>query len=463
MLTRTRQGLIRLFVVTLALFVAVTVFAYSLVRLSLDSQDRVYIEIAETVMQGIQRERLTDLARQAKDYAFWDSTVQFVLTGDTEWAEDNIGTYLRETFDVDLSMVVGPDNRVTYRSEGETGEGLLSDEQIQDPAVVTLLNGTRSQSAEEPAPVAGVVKRGSALVSVAAALIVPDTGNQQGYGNDHILLLGRVIDDDRLEALGNLLQLKNLTRVDDPKPGYAHYDFIDPLGRHVASLQWDIYRSVDVQHQLLAIFVVFSLVMLLLAVILLRELYQLARNFARSSVNDELTGLHNRRYFNTVGEVEMRRYCREDESVAFLLLDIDYFKRYNDTYGHQQGDEVLRKLGQTLLGIFRRPGDHVIRLGGEEFGIMFSSDSIDEIRGMGEKVRRSVEDMRIAHSGNDLYGVITVSVGGIAGRAQDIGCDIGQAYRLADEQLYAAKGDRRNCVRIAAIGTIPAEASTASA
>jgi diguanylate cyclase (GGDEF)-like protein len=186
---------------------------------------------------------------------------------------------------------------------------------------------------------------------------------------------------------------------------------------------------------------------------LLRELYQIARRFAQLSNVDELTSLNNRRFFNTMAGAEVHRSCRENRLIGFFMLDVDFFKRYNDTYGHQRGDDVLSSIGHALSALYRRAGDQLFRLGGEEFGVMLVGRSEDEIRASAEKIRTTIEDLAIEHSGNPTAGCVTVSLGGVIARAKAVDCSIERLYKLADDALYTAKQEGRNRVHLVVVET----------
>lgn len=161
------------------------------------------------------------------------------------------------------------------------------------------------------------------------------------------------------------------------------------------------------------------------------------------SHSDNLTGLPNRRRFEDVFELEWRRATRERHSLAICMLDVDHFKPYNDTLGHQAGDQCLQQVAGCLQACFRRPGDMIARYGGEEFvGLLAHTDK----RGahiVFEWLRKRVEDLQIPHP---TRPVVTISLGfcvGIPG-AKSSPEDM---IKNADDALYVAKQEGRNRVR----------------
>jgi diguanylate cyclase len=157
------------------------------------------------------------------------------------------------------------------------------------------------------------------------------------------------------------------------------------------------------------------------------------------SLTDPLTGLPNRREFNERLEERMSAWNRRRESFSLLLLDVDYFKRLNDVYGHLVGDQVLAELGNTLRAAVRRE-DAVARYGGEEFAVLLPNTSLEQATLVGRKVREAASQIILNH--NDQPIAITVS-GGLATIQPNE--QVESLIQRADAALYAAKSDGRNC------------------
>lgn len=159
---------------------------------------------------------------------------------------------------------------------------------------------------------------------------------------------------------------------------------------------------------------------------------------------DGLTGVANRRHFDEYLEQEWRRAVRKGSTVALILLDIDHFKRLNDSAGHQFGDECLRRVADTLIVSVRRAGDLAARYGGEEFALILPDAQLDWALGFAEDIRERVEALAIPHPESPL-GVLTVSLG----VAAELPLDPEAATTLiakADRALYRAKQEGRNRV-----------------
>ena len=161
-------------------------------------------------------------------------------------------------------------------------------------------------------------------------------------------------------------------------------------------------------------------------------------------VRDALTGLYNRRYLDESLGREESRALRSGRPLAFVMLDIDYFKRINDTFGHAAGDAVLREVGGYLLSVARRE-DIICRYGGEEFVLLMSQTSQEKIGERAEKIRRGIHALKVEHDGVPV-GPVSVSIGvGIFPDHGDSGQDV---LKIADEALYLAKQSGRNRVEL---------------
>ncbi|MGM0519149.1 MAG: sensor domain-containing diguanylate cyclase [Campylobacterota bacterium] len=161
------------------------------------------------------------------------------------------------------------------------------------------------------------------------------------------------------------------------------------------------------------------------------------------SITDDLTNLYNRRHFNEVIENEINRAKRESHSIAFLMIDIDYFKNYNDTYGHQEGDTTLVKIAQVLQDNSNRANDFAFRLGGEEFAILTTNKTAKEVEDYANKIRNEIENLKITHEQNPVSKYLTCSIGIIIKEPNSIPSST-KLYKLADDALYMAKDKGRN-------------------
>jgi len=160
---------------------------------------------------------------------------------------------------------------------------------------------------------------------------------------------------------------------------------------------------------------------------------------------DGLTGLPNRRYFDLLFEREWSRVNRFSEPLSVIVADIDYFKQYNDMYGHPTGDNCLKRVAETLSRNTQRGTDLVARLGGEEFIILLPSTDRTGAVTMAERLRRLVGELRIQHNGSAVSTHVTISLG-VAGGLPLKGQSAEELLEAADSALYRAKASGRNCV-----------------
>lgn len=164
------------------------------------------------------------------------------------------------------------------------------------------------------------------------------------------------------------------------------------------------------------------------------------------SCRDGLTGVLNRRGFDDYLNKEWLRAIRQRHDVGLLLIDVDHFKDYNDNYGHQGGDECLRKVAFALGAALKRPSDIVARYGGEEFGVVIPATSIDGGAMIADSLCKSVAALRIPHAFSATAPYVTVSIG-VATIQPQPGDSTDSLIRLADDALYAAKAGGRNQFR----------------
>lgn len=174
------------------------------------------------------------------------------------------------------------------------------------------------------------------------------------------------------------------------------------------------------------------------------ELEEANHQLELMSITDSLTNVRNRRYFDQVAQREMARAIRSREFIAFLMIDIDYFKKINDTYGHQAGDDVLRIVAQTIRQHLQRSNDLLARYGGEEFVLVLSGGNIEGVLQIAENIRRSIEALDLDRVAEGIR--VTVSIG-VHGAVPNYVNTHEDWLRFADEALYVAKGSGRNQVQ----------------
>jgi diguanylate cyclase (GGDEF)-like protein/PAS domain S-box-containing protein len=181
---------------------------------------------------------------------------------------------------------------------------------------------------------------------------------------------------------------------------------------------------------------------------LIVELQEAEIALRRLSVTDVLTGLSNRRAFNELLDEEWRRALRMDYQLVMLMLDVDFFKKYNDTYGHLQGDECLKSVAAVLKNVTRRPGDVVARFGGEEFVILLSMSDTDHAVAVAEKICLDIEALKLPHKRSGLSDYVTISIGVASAMPTNLDISSQNLIQYADDALYKAKQGGRNRVAV---------------
>lgn len=175
------------------------------------------------------------------------------------------------------------------------------------------------------------------------------------------------------------------------------------------------------------------------------ELQSLAKELELLATTDSLTGLANVRRFREFLNKVWSASIREKQELSVILLDVDYFKRYNDTYGHQKGDDCLQSVAQVLKNNVHRPLDLAARYGGEEFVIILSNTGKEGALQVAERVRKGVEALTVLHESSDVAKHVTVSLG-VATTRPDASRTSDALIKKADDELYVAKENGRNRV-----------------
>ncbi len=176
-----------------------------------------------------------------------------------------------------------------------------------------------------------------------------------------------------------------------------------------------------------------------------KRVEKLNEKLREMSYMDSLTGVANRRKFEEYLEAEWERAKRAGRPISLLLIDIDFFKKYNDIMGHPKGDKCLREVAQAISANLRKGIDLVARYGGEEFVVVLPETDLSQAKKIAERIREAVMDLKIPHPGSDVYDRVTVSVG-VASLIPREGMRKEQLIKMADEALYIAKKRGRNRV-----------------
>lgn len=175
---------------------------------------------------------------------------------------------------------------------------------------------------------------------------------------------------------------------------------------------------------------------------IIADSYELQNNCQRFATIDALTGLHNRGWLDEMYEREVNRSIRSQQEASIIMIDVDNFKHFNDQNGHQAGDQILRVIGSTLRKPLR-PNDMIARYGGEEFTVLLPNTSSSEAMAIAERLRTHIEAMDVGELNGKPLPKITISLGVSSNAAKT---KLGEMIGQADNALYQAKQNGRNCV-----------------
>lgn len=176
------------------------------------------------------------------------------------------------------------------------------------------------------------------------------------------------------------------------------------------------------------------------------KLLEMNAKLHRFANTDGLTEVANRYCFDRYLEQEWRRSIRDERTLSLILCDVDFFKQYNDLYGHQAGDECLRKVAQAISRAVKRPADLVARYGGEEFVVILPETDRDGAIRVGEEIRSELQKLQIPHERSSVNEYVTLSLG-LASMIPTQAASPEQLVAEADARLYEAKNSGRNCLK----------------
>ena len=185
-----------------------------------------------------------------------------------------------------------------------------------------------------------------------------------------------------------------------------------------------------------------------------RQLQQSNERLEKTVITDGLTGLFNRRHFDTMFNKELQRSTRQRTSLSLLMIDIDFFKQFNDRYGHAQGDEALKAVSSAIRKLFKRSGDLPSRYGGEEFAIILPGCDGLEMQERAESLRAAIHELKVEHEGSRVDDYLTISVGGVTFKPDAhhvVAPKPRELFSQADKALYQAKSRGRNQVVFAGL------------
>ena len=174
-----------------------------------------------------------------------------------------------------------------------------------------------------------------------------------------------------------------------------------------------------------------------------KQLTILNTKYKMDSITDSMTKLHNRKYFDNIFDNMPFIANANNWRCAFIMVDIDYFKQYNDTYGHDMGDVALKKVASTLKEYFDKKYEFVFRLGGEEFGVILFDINEDSLENCLKDINYKILELEIEHKNSKILDIVSISMGAIIYEPHTY-ISANKLYKLADECLYKSKENGRN-------------------
>jgi len=207
------------------------------------------------------------------------------------------------------------------------------------------------------------------------------------------------------------------------------------------------YKMSDYLIYSLILILVFSLILVSIVIFFSlqkhTELEKLTNKYKADSITDGLTELYNRKYFDLIFS-KITIIAHENKwKCSFIMLDIDFFKPYNDNYGHQQGDEALKEVAKVLNSQLHRTDDYLFRIGGEEFAIILYDTTIAFLHMLSDKIHKGLKESNIKHDFNEDFGRVTISMGVFTALCQHDMSKF-EIYDRADKALYESKENGRS-------------------
>ncbi len=265
-----------------------------------------------------------------------------------------------------------------------------------------------------------------------------------------------------LEGILNGNELKNISIVNfEMQMEHIHKTIKKLIKYEVEVAQYErkkflkVYESIMINVGIILLLVIFGVLIISYYVfksiqsdhtkleIATKKLKRANKKLENVSYTDVLTSLHNRRYFNFIYDRELKRAKRTKSYITFMMLDIDFFKQYNDTYGHIEGDFALKSVAKVLKDSLQRPSDYVFRLGGEEFGVILIDTDESNSAKLARDICDSIRDRKIKHETSKVNDYLTISIGIVCCIA-DEALNENLLLSRADEMLYKAKDGGRD-------------------
>lgn len=433
------------FLLVVSLLSILVIVLYSVIQVNKDARIA-----SEEKVTAIITDKLSQQATLAKDYAFWDETIQYAyLSQNTKWIEQNIGEFLTNTYKVsDLFILDGHNKPVLLLKEGLFEKSSFNS--ISKNALSNLIEKARLSGAI-PVPVSGILMINNHPVIVGISVLTPEDGTVLPAPRPVLIVVKR-LEAPQLLEISKQYRLKDLNfiSIEADKATKASIEIKNPQNKVLGLLSWQPDKPgslilSEIRFPLIVLLISIGLITTVIIKISLKTTQRLKdahENLTHLANHDVLTGLANRRLFDELLEQTIHSARRDNISSAMLYLDLDGFKKVNDTYGHYNGDQLLVTVAERLKDSIRE-ADTIARIGGDEFTILLrNTSSHSDIKTTVEKIQTALEQP-IKLSDNKVK--ISASIG-ITMIPQD-GTDPDILLTNADHALYECKKHGRNTFR----------------
>jgi len=263
-----------------------------------------------------------------------------------------------------------------------------------------------------------------------------------GYLSASVRGMGAILSGTPSQIQGDSSKIENLLVNIEDSTAFL-YTEANVLLQWQASHQIGVLDSMSTTLTVMGTIIIIMFIGLMLA---LRKVSLQKNSLQKLATEDPLTMLKNRRSFDDILKIEFARVKRTGGQLSLLILDLDHFKQFNDSYGHALGDDALIRVAQVLRRTMKRQDDWAFRIGGEEFGCLLSTDTQSAAKEMAELIRKGIMDLDIPHRTSTTADVLTVSIGIAHLPNPDIHTE-NDLYVNADNAMYEAKRSGRNQVR----------------
>lgn len=452
-------------------FLVLVVGVLSVVSISFyaaDKIDKTAIDSSIRLTQSVLSDQQSSLGQTTIDYAWWDDAVEnMVISPNEDWADANLGSYFYNSIGLSRTLVVGQNDALIYVYD--IGERRDPNDFQENVDVLGHLISEARKTSGEPIKATGFLRLDNDLYLGAASIITPYEKSFPDFvplEKKHVLVLLKSIDKEFLESIALKYSLPNLRTLEvDTDAGLPSFSLQGSNGEVVQKLTWDaILPGEDVLWNIMPGIGAVLVFLLFVGILFFRSVFAtsvylqnqntiLSETSAQlKTVNSELenlsymdglTGVSNRRRFDETIETEWMRGARDGSPLSIVFIDIDYFKLFNDTYGHDEGDKCLRQVAGELSKAVGRSSDLLARYGGEEFVAILPNTDLESAVGVANAFSRAIEKLKIEHISSEISDHLTISIG-LACTTPTKDSYSNELLKSADENLYEAKRSGRN-------------------